>query len=187
MRSDGRAVTPVDWRANRLADAIAKRRAYAEAAPRADVARVEEACRAAATVAAVLGVVTMAANRYPDSRTTTSGAVVQVFRRDATAVAPQPLGGPVRPWRSRAPAPPRPPRPLAVRSATAGEPRSERARNAAAARARRSRDAAAASDFQVREVLAARQSGVTPAAADPYARQAAIRERVRLRQAAGAT
>ena len=188
-RSDGRTVTLLDWRANRLADAIAKRCAFAAAAPRADVARVEAASRAAATVAATLGVVTRAANRFPESRTTASGNVVQLLRRDAVAVASQPPGVPKRPWRARVPAPPRPLRPLAARPAsapaaarTARSPRSREA--AAAARSLRARTAAA-SDFRMREALADRHGEAAPVAGDSYARRAALLERVRARQAAG--
>ena len=74
-----------------MADAIAKRCAFAHAAPRAVASGLEAAAEAAATVAAALGAYTFAANNhFAEECTTPSGAVMRVLRRDAVAVAPGP-------------------------------------------------------------------------------------------------
>eukprot|EP00973_Karenia_brevis_P022177 3051466-Karenia_brevis.AAC.1 len=61
-RSDGRRITVVDWRANQLADALAKMAAPANAVAAAIDALFATACEAAQFELAMLGVVTYAAN-----------------------------------------------------------------------------------------------------------------------------
>ena len=187
LRSDGLPVTALDWRANRLVDALARRRAFAEAAPRTDVASLELAARAAAVAAAALGACTLAANHQTTTCTTASGATVNVVRRDAVSVASQSAGAAKRPWRKRMPRPPRPLKPLAERTAapaSASRPRSDITRAAAAHARASSASAAAARDFLVRQSLANRHVGAVPVDGDSYGRRTALLERVRQRQAA---
>ena len=190
LRSDGQPVTELDWRANRLVDALARRRAFAEAAPRADVHRLELAARAAAAAAAALGACTFAANHHPVTCTSASGATIRVVRRDAVDATHRTAGTAKRPWRKRVPRPPKPLKPLAERTvapAAAVHPRSEASR-AATAQARASSAARAATrDFLVRQTLAERHAGAAPVVADSYERRAALLERVRLRQTAAVT
>ena len=115
-RSDGAQVSLADWRANRLVDAVARRCAYAGAAPRSTIAAATAASQAAAAVAATLGAVTRAANSHPVERVTASGATVLTHRRDSVTVPPQPSDAPKRPWRKRVPRPPKQPKALVDRA-----------------------------------------------------------------------
>jgi len=82
-RSDGRPVSGTDWRANRLADALAKLAALSDRAP-ADLRRFFTAAKNLVEhSAAVLGVATYTANHFQESHWTSSGKLVRTTCRDA--------------------------------------------------------------------------------------------------------
>ena len=188
-RSDGCLVTPLDWRANRLVDALAKRRAFGDAVSRGVVKELETLTRVAATAAAALGAWTHAANNFVEHRTTPAGGTVRVVRRDVVTAQHQTKSAAKRPWRKRALVPPRPPVALApptVLMATPPAPRQDRHAGAVAAtaarRARRKAQhtaGAVAADFAVRQVLADRHGEAKPVEVDLYAKRAALLARVR--------
>ena len=182
FRSDGAPVSTIDWRANRLVDAIARRCAFAGAAPRSVVASIDAASHAVAAVAATLGAVTRAANCHPVEQVTASGATVWTQRRDSVTVPPQPADAPKRPWRKRDPKPAAPPKPLSTTAPrVVSDPRSNSSRAAAAARRAAKTAAAAAFDHSVREVLSSRHAGATASSRDPYAKRQALLDRVKER------
>ena len=82
-RSDGQFCNEVDWRANRLADAVAKAAARVNAAPGTVIDLIRDARSALAHAAAVLGAVTHAANHHPVSTTRPDGSVSTTLCRDA--------------------------------------------------------------------------------------------------------
>ena len=76
VKSNGHPVTTLDWRANRLADAVA-RSAATRGAPRREVIRcVKDAADALRLEAAALGAVTRAANNHNVEVITASGMTV---------------------------------------------------------------------------------------------------------------
>ena len=84
-RSDGRVVTAVDWRANRLVDAAAKAAAGQERVSGGCRITLKQALKAAEYGAAVAGTTTHAANNLRVQVTTASGSTTTVTRRDSTA------------------------------------------------------------------------------------------------------
>jgi len=82
-KSDGGMVTATDWRANRLADALAKAAAGRFRVPSATRNAVTTALRAYEQSAAVAGIVTYAANNFCLSTTAQDGTYVHKRLRDA--------------------------------------------------------------------------------------------------------
>eukprot|EP00973_Karenia_brevis_P092120 12410837-Karenia_brevis.AAC.1 len=87
-KSDGTLVSPADWRANRLADAMAKRAALVDAAPVAAEAMLKDAVAAATYYAAFIGAATHAANNYKRVVTDADGSSRTVTCRDTVAKRP---------------------------------------------------------------------------------------------------
>ncbi len=73
-RSDGRTVSAIDWRSNRLVDGLAKMAARLHVAPRVATKMLQHALQASEYLAASLGAITYAANRHK----------VSVMREDGT-------------------------------------------------------------------------------------------------------
>ena len=94
-KSDGSPVSVVDWRANRLADAVAKSAAGAPLSTTHAVRCLKSAGDAHRHEAAVLGAVTCAANTHRVQIITASGNSTTVVKRDsvATAAAPRSVHG----------------------------------------------------------------------------------------------
>jgi hypothetical protein len=84
-KSDGSPVSVLDWRANRLADAVAKSAAGAPASTLNAVRCLKSAGDALLEEAAVLGAVTRAANTHRTQIVTASGNCVTVIKRDSIA------------------------------------------------------------------------------------------------------
>ena len=189
-KSDGNLVTLIDWRANRLADAVARRCAYGSAVPRHTARQLKHAAEALHTEAAILGVVTYAANHHPVTTCTRTGALVTQHRRDSVRVDARPSSVPARPWRTRTPAPL--PEPAAVRDGphrvTVARPQHPARALAAAATRARMRCASAEADFALRSILTSRHSRTLPSAPSSGTdRFAAILARVVARQATAAS
>ncbi len=83
--SDGSRLTAVDWRANRLVDKLAKIAAGAHAEPESVVDLVDSLDAAAAHAAALLGLVTHAANNHKVTEVDELGNLVTRTKRDSTA------------------------------------------------------------------------------------------------------
>ena len=81
--SDGKLLTAVDWRANRLVDALAKQAATTRRAPAAVVRLLKSARAAIRHSAALLGEVTHAANNHRTVVTLADGSQVAKLVRDA--------------------------------------------------------------------------------------------------------
>ena len=108
-KSDGDVVTPVDWRANRLADALAKRAAAEHRAPHAVRRLAADAAAASAYMLAKLGAVTYAANNFMETVWGDNGESFARRRRDTTACKPtgrSHTGGPRPPRRTPRPGAP---------------------------------------------------------------------------------
>ncbi len=86
--SDGAPISPVDWRANRLVDKLAKLAASRYRVPAAVTRLLSTAAEAAEYYAARLGAVTYAANNYLVSTVLPDGTTTNSIRRDSTAVSP---------------------------------------------------------------------------------------------------
>ena len=97
-KSDGSPVSVVDWRANRLADAVAKSAAGAPSSTTHAVRCLKSAGDVLRHEAAVLGAVTCAANTQRVQIITASGNCATVVKRDSVAT----VGAP-RSSRGRAP------------------------------------------------------------------------------------
>ena len=97
LKSDGSTLTAIEWRANRLADAVAKAAADVSNAAREVVALLDAAAHAVRHEAAVLGATTYAANNHRETVTRDDGRVATVIRRDSAAAKAA-----ARPWRSNA-------------------------------------------------------------------------------------
>ena len=155
--SDGSEVTYTAWRANRLADAIARRIATRMLADPKAVRHLPTEMNTIMAEAAALGAVTYAANNHKVATVRADGAVGHELARDADACNVRPASVAARPWRKREPKPP--PEPKVVQVLDERAPVRER-REAAIARQRdtreRNRLARAASDHRLREVLAER-------------------------------
>ena len=85
QRSDSKPMTPVDWRANQLADVLAKAAAPEDAGRRVAKRYIEAAQSALVHSAVRLGMVTHAANCCPEQVQSTGGTVSVVMRRDSTS------------------------------------------------------------------------------------------------------
>jgi hypothetical protein len=83
LRSDGQPITMVDWRANRLADILAKAAALKYRMPLRALKLLRDAAAAMEYAGALLGTVTYAANHYCDEVRHPDGTVSKCRRRDA--------------------------------------------------------------------------------------------------------
>ncbi|CAK0874085.1 unnamed protein product, partial [Prorocentrum cordatum] len=170
LRSDGHAVTAVDWRANRLADIIAKAAAGCPqtCGPASGLFKVAE--KLVAHEGAVLGAVTHAANNHVRELVGPGGALWRVTVRDAAAVR-RPRGLPRPPRRApptpQPPAEAPPPHAAPPPAAAAGRPRALGARRAAQATAARAVSAAraAAADAATLAICEARAAAARPSSA----------------------
>ena len=81
--SNGKLLTAVDWRSNRLVDVLAKQAAATREAPRAVYLLLESAQAAVRHASALLGRVTVAANHHEVSTTQGDGTEKVVVQRDA--------------------------------------------------------------------------------------------------------
>jgi len=88
IASNGEPVTTLMWRANRLADALAKGIASRHRLPNWALSLVKSAGTLVKHQAARLGTATYLANNYEEQVTLEGGAVVKRFRRDSTAKRP---------------------------------------------------------------------------------------------------
>ena len=75
VKSDGRPLTVPEWRANQLADALAKRAAPLSSLAGAIIKELKVAGEALRHAAALLGVVTKRANQHPTTRVLHDGSV----------------------------------------------------------------------------------------------------------------
>ena len=186
-RSDGRPVSGTDWRANRLADALAKLAALSNRAP-ADLRRfLLTAKQLVEHSAAVLGVATHTANHFKESHWTAAGKLVQTTCRDS---APPQLNKGT--WGPRL-SPPRPSR--AAAAATSEHDAAERllaerrlhqlAARGRAAEQQKAAEAQAELRFKTAWLTDLHDKQRQPAAGPSGAeRLAALRERLRQRTAA---
>ncbi|CAK0867119.1 unnamed protein product, partial [Prorocentrum cordatum] len=189
MRSDEHVVTAIDWRANRLADVLAKAAAGGPPPCGPASARFAIAERLVAHEAAVLGAVTYAANHRERILCGPGGALKRVTVRDSAAVR-RPRA---RPRAAAAPAPPvalaQPPAlvghelaGLRAAHAPAAWPRAAlgaRGKVRAAAARAASAGRAAADAAAAQAICAARAAALRPSSAPPAAeRLAALRARV---------
>ena len=186
--SDGEFVTECEWRANRLADAIARTCALRLVVPRPVAAKLRGAADVLRTEAGTLGVVTKAANRHKVTVITDGGHPTTVIKRDS--VRPErPSHVAARPWRKRVPQPPREPPPVRVRVTPVPPAAAERhfaqvaARGASCTRRREQR---AADCFLLRQVICDRASQARPQSVPADQRFAALRLRVAAREAEAA-
>ena len=183
VTSTGERVTLVQWRANRLADAVARRCANARVPDHEALKTAVALMRAIRAETAALGAVTHAANNHCVTVTVASGATTTVTRRDSARTA-RPADVPARPWRKRLLAPPPEPRLVAlgaVRPTSQSRPARAVARLAAAnVRVRSQR---AASDLALRSALTDKHACATPAAVDGTSRFLALRARIAARAA----
>jgi len=81
--SNGRTLTAVDWRANRLVDILAKLAASTREAPKSVARLLKSAQRAVRYTAAMLGNATREANHHGIDEVQDGGKVVRMFKRDA--------------------------------------------------------------------------------------------------------
>ena len=81
--SNGKLLTAVDWRSNRLVDVLAKQAAATREAPRAVSLLLKSAQAAVRHASALLGRVTVAANHHEASTTQEDGTEKIVVKRDA--------------------------------------------------------------------------------------------------------
>ena len=91
--SDGEYITPVMWRANRLADALAKTAAAAHRLPGWVPRLVASASTWVKHQAAKLGAVTHAAKKFLVTRVDEEGASTKLVLRDSSARRPVWIGG----------------------------------------------------------------------------------------------
>ena len=87
-KSDGTLVSPTDWRANRLADVVARRCAASNSVAGGIINVLNDAANAVLHEGAVLAECTWAANNYKTQVVTPSGQVTSVTRRDSAALRP---------------------------------------------------------------------------------------------------
>ena len=81
--SNNTEMTTLDWRANRLADGLAKLAAASNRAPKQLIRLLKSATHACRHAAALLGVVTFTANRCPVTVRREDGTTSTVLKRDA--------------------------------------------------------------------------------------------------------
>ena len=84
-KASGKCVTTIDWRANNLADHLARQSAEATAPPMKVIRLVNTATEMVKCAAAKLGLVTWAANNHISPEVQPDGSVRNVTRRDACA------------------------------------------------------------------------------------------------------
>ena len=177
LTSDGTLLTPLEWRANRLADWLAKSAAEPLRVPRAARRFIDVAAQALEYGLRRLGAVTHAANNLRVQVTLPNGDVTTVTRRDAAAMRPTGHRGatPVR-RRSAAGAPPTEGMPAeAARAVHSGRCSAERRRSEL--------DHAAEVELRFQEAWRARRAALRPSSAPPAAsRLAALRARVQARE-----
>jgi len=89
LDSDGQPISPRMWRANRLADLLAKAAAGKNRLPAWVTSLVASAGKLVKHQAAKLGAVTHAANNYETTEVVDGGALVKRILRDSTAERPQ--------------------------------------------------------------------------------------------------
>jgi hypothetical protein len=192
--SNGKLLTAVDWRSNRLVDVLAKQAAATREAPRAVSLLLKSAQAAVRHASALLGRVTVAANHHEASTTQEDGTEKIVVKRDA-----QQPDAATRARRSRKRAAPTPAAasqasaaaPIAAAAAPAAatddfaalsEPKRPITATAKAARwlhCRRNQDDRAAMDLRVQAIGAA--AAVTPGRLTGAERIAEVMRRVRAR------
>ena len=180
VRSDGHFVTPLDWRANRLADAIAKAAAGCDQVCVDAVRLLAKAEQLVAHECAVLGSVTFAANHNSSEVTGHDGIARTVIARDAAALRrPRKLAKP-----AEAPALRQATLPVSADHARAATTFAVATRHpsvvARAASARTaSRARVAAEVAMARALCCSRMATARPSSAPPAAeRLAAVRQRV---------
>jgi hypothetical protein len=86
QRSDSRIMSPVDWRANQLADVLAKAAAPEDLSRMQAKKHIEVAQEALVYSAVRLGAVTHAANNWPEVIQVTGGTTSTVMKRDSTSL-----------------------------------------------------------------------------------------------------
>ena len=86
-KSDGSRVTTTQWRANQLADVLAKRAAMKSPLREEAQAKIEDAGNALIFAAAQLGVVTHAANNHVEWHTVADGRLIKVTKRDSMSAS----------------------------------------------------------------------------------------------------
>ncbi len=174
-RSDGARLTHIDWRANRLADGLAKQAAAMAQPPPAVLRLLASAFAAVRHAAKLLARVTHASNNHAVTVTAEDGTSVSKVVRDSVdkprakqkqkAVGPPPL--------------PPPPAPKPERQVTAwAPPRAVAKRSVSSATAHLQRTAAIGEEH-LRRRLQEVGAGLRPASSRPAAeRLSALRERV---------
>jgi len=83
QRSDGQLLSLTDWRANRLVDLLAKAAAGRRRIPMSTMKLLADADASVSCAAALLGVVTHAANNFAETSWRADGSAVVVHHRDA--------------------------------------------------------------------------------------------------------
>ena len=187
--SNGRLLTAVDWRSNRLVDLLAKQAAATREAPRAVSSLLKSAEAAVRHASALLGRVTVAANHHEVSTKQEDGTEKIVVKRDA-----QQPDDATRARRSRKRAAPKPaaaPKAVAVPIARVAatddfaalleppRPITTTAKATRGLRRRRRQDDRASTDLRVLEIGAA--AVVTPGRLTGAERIAEVMRRVRAR------
>ena len=95
-RSDGLHLTALDWRANRLVDALAKAAAQQHRVPKQLRQFVDDAAAALEYALAKLATVTYAANHFHCAVTLPDGSTTQRVKRDSSAQKPPRAARPVK-------------------------------------------------------------------------------------------
>ena len=199
-KSDGSAVTPTDWRANRFADVVARRCASSNAVTSGVTNVLDDAAEALLHEAATLAACTRAANNHKVHVVTTAGAITMTTKRDSGGLVPPAHVRAAARARKLAATPALPPaKPLGAGPCDDGHTRRQgnvgNTPAAAAARAharacKRKRVADAAQQAKDEAVALAivrdRAGAATPSAHCPASRLAALRARVLARQAVAA-
>jgi hypothetical protein len=185
-------MTPVDWRANQLADILAK-----AAAPE-DVSRVQakrfiETAQEALVHSAVrLGAVTYAANNFPEVVQVSGGTTSTIMRRDSTSLPQSTKGAYAERKRARSlkrkePPPVCSPQWISTTAQAVICSRSRRQDKAAADRVQSAKRRKTADDALSAAVASTAERLTLPASQLPAeTRMAALRERIRLRSTAAA-
>ena len=86
VKSNGKGLTTTEWRANQLADALAKKGASCSALRAAADKLIKAAGNALLQSAARLGVVTLAANNHVTETINEHGVKIRIVKRDSSAV-----------------------------------------------------------------------------------------------------
>ena len=107
-KSDGKPITSLEWRANRLVDAVAKNEATRGAAPQATIDLINSATALVKHSAAQMGTATHFANNHVTESTLEDGTTVRKTTRDAQEPPPRAAAG-KQPTKPKAPQPEQPP------------------------------------------------------------------------------